>query len=58
MYVLVEESGPDHDKQFVTEITIGGRPSGRGTGRTKKAAEQAAAMAALVELEARGGGVA
>jgi ribonuclease-3 len=56
VYALVSESGPDHDKQFVTEITIGGRPSGRGTGRTKKAAEQAAAMAALAALEASGGG--
>jgi ribonuclease-3 len=54
-YVLVSESGPDHDKQFVTEITIGGRPAGRGSGRTKKAAEQAAAMAALATLDGRGG---
>jgi ribonuclease III len=49
-YTLVEESGPDHDKRFVSEIAIGGRPCGRGIGRTKKMAEQAAAMQALAGL--------
>ncbi|HLK12001.1 MAG TPA: ribonuclease III [Candidatus Binatia bacterium] len=49
-YTLVEERGPDHDKSFVSELTIGGRPYGRGAGRTKKVAEQAAAMEALAAL--------
>jgi len=46
-YTLVEESGPDHAKRFVSEITIAGRMRGRGVGRSKKTAEQAAAMEAL-----------
>lgn len=49
-YTLVEESGPDHEKQFVSEIVIAGRTRGRGTGRSKKIAEQAAAMEALAAL--------
>jgi ribonuclease-3 len=49
-YTLVEESGPDHDKKFVSEIGIGGRTWGRGVGRSKKLAEQAAAMEALTTL--------
>ena len=50
VYTLIEESGPDHDKQFVSEIVIDGRPCGRGVGRSKKMAEQAAAMEALAAL--------
>ncbi len=49
-YTLVEESGPDHAKRFVSELTIAGRPYGRGVGHTKKAAEQSAAMQALATL--------
>ncbi|TMA66408.1 MAG: ribonuclease III, partial [Deltaproteobacteria bacterium] len=51
LYTLVEESGPDHAKRFVSEIALGGRCYGRGLGRTKKAAEQAAAGEALAALE-------
>jgi ribonuclease-3 len=51
VYTLVEESGPDHEKRFVSEIAVGGRSCGRGIGRSKKMAEQAAAMAALAALE-------
>ena len=46
-YTLVEESGPDHDKHFVVELTIANRTWGRGEGRSKKSAEQAAAREAL-----------
>jgi len=49
-YTLAEESGPEHEKRFVSEIAIGGRWFGRGVGRTKKTAEQAAAMQALAAL--------
>jgi len=49
-YTLVEESGPDHEKQFVSEIAIAGERLGRGVGRSKKTAEQAAAMEALATL--------
>ena len=50
MYSLVEESGPDHDKRFVSEITIAGRTWARGAGRSKKVAEQAAAMETLATV--------
>jgi len=49
-YTLVEEHGPDHAKQFVSELVVSGRTLARGEGRTKKAAEQAAAMRALGTL--------
>jgi ribonuclease-3 len=46
-YELVSESGPDHNKLFEFEVRINGVPSGRGSGRTKKEAEQMAACKAL-----------
>ncbi len=46
-YVLAEESGPDHNKLFTFEVLINGVASGRGSGRTKKEAEQMAACRAL-----------
>jgi ribonuclease-3 len=53
-YRLVSESGPDHDKFFVTEIAMGGKVLGKGRGKTKKQAEQEAAKEALSELQQRG----
>ncbi|MBT2216725.1 ribonuclease III [Virgibacillus dakarensis] len=46
-YNVVEEKGPSHDKEFVSEVVIKGKTSGRGIGRTKKEAEQRAAKDAL-----------
>ena len=46
-YVVIEESGADHDKTFVIEAQLDGKPLGRGTGKSKKQAEQAAAFEAL-----------
>jgi ribonuclease-3 len=46
-YLLVEESGPAHDKVFKYEVHINSNPVGTGTGRSKKEAEQAAAKEAL-----------
>ena len=46
-YELVEESGPDHDKRFVVEVHLNSNVIGRGEGRSKKNAEQAAAKMAL-----------
>ena len=42
-YELLREEGPDHNKSFEVCVKLGGREIGRGTGRTKKAAEQVAA---------------
>jgi ribonuclease-3 len=47
----VTERGPDHAKQFSAEVEIGGR-RGRGEGRSKKQAEQAAAQMAWEALVA------
>lgn len=46
-YVLVAESGPDHNKRFTTEVYINSNKVGRGSGRSKKEAEQNAAREAL-----------
>lgn len=55
VYRIVSESGPDHDKHFITEIAVGGKVLGRGEGKTKKQAEQQAAKKALSELQKSGG---
>lgn len=55
VYNVVEESGPDHEKIFTVEVRIQGDLAGRGIGRTKKGAEQAAAGGALGLLEALSG---
>ena len=49
-YQLVGESGPDHDKHFDVEVSLNGQVIGRGTGSSKKRAEQMAAKAALEKL--------
>lgn len=46
-YELIDEYGPEHDKHFIVEVIINGKPSGQGTGHNKKTAEQQAAYAAL-----------
>ncbi len=51
VYKLVAESGPDHEKRFVTEIFVGGKVLGRGEGKSKKQAEQEAARQALARLQ-------
>ena len=50
-YELVSESGPDHDKSFTVELRLNGKVVGRGTGSSKKRAEQDAARAALETLQ-------
>jgi ribonuclease-3 len=46
----VEEEGPDHAKRFRASVQVGGRLLGRGEGRSKKQAEQAAARVAWADL--------
>ena len=48
-YELLREEGPDHDKLFEVRALVGNREVGRGTGRTKKAAEAMAAYRAILE---------
>ena len=49
-YVLVGESGPDHDKKFDVEVKLNGNVIGTGSGSSKKRAEQDAARAAMEKL--------
>ena len=49
-YVLVGESGPDHDKKFDVEVKLNGNVVGTGSGSSKKRAEQMAARAAIENL--------
>ena len=56
-YSITRERGPDHEKQFDAAVSLQNRELGRGSGRTKKQAEQEAARRALSALEAAGEGV-
>ena len=50
-YDVIDEQGPPHDRVFSVSATIEGAELGRGSGRSKKDAEQDAAQAALEALE-------
>jgi ribonuclease-3 len=50
VYELVGESGPDHDKVFEVALLVEGNELARGSGRSKKVAEQCAAALALDTL--------
>jgi ribonuclease III len=49
-YMVISETGPDHDKRFETSLKIGERLIATGMGKSKKEAEQFAAKMALEEL--------
>ena len=49
-YALVGESGPDHDKHFLVQVSLNGSVVGSGEGKSKKRAEQDAARAAIEKL--------
>ena len=46
-YELIDEFGPAHDRTFEVQVTFNGLVLGRGVGKSKKAAEEAAAKDAL-----------
>jgi ribonuclease-3 len=52
-YRVIREHGPDHSKTFEVETDLRGEVVGRGIGRSKKDAEQAAAKLALDALSRR-----
>jgi ribonuclease-3 len=52
VYHVISESGPDHQKTFRVEVRIAGQVTAAGCGKTKKEAEQSAAIAALIQLGA------
>ena len=51
-YRVVDQSGPDHERIYTVELIIGEVAYARGSGRSKKDAEQAAAREALPLVEA------
>jgi ribonuclease-3 len=54
---VIEDEGPDHEKTFTAQVQVGGTLYGRGTGRSKKEAEQQAAETAYREIVAERGTV-
>ncbi len=52
-YVLAGEEGPDHDKKFYVDVLIGDKVVARGSGHTKKGAEQEAAYRAIIALKGK-----
>ena len=52
-YLVVSVSGPDHDRMFECTVHHGGAELARGQGKSKKAAESEAALAALATLRAK-----
>jgi len=49
-YHIFKEEGPDHDRTFTVDVMLNNVRHGRGTGKNKKEAEQAAASEALEKL--------
>lgn len=49
-YRIVDERGPAHEREFVSEVSMDGTVLGKGSGRSKKEAEQQAAAQALAKL--------
>jgi ribonuclease-3 len=49
-YHVIESTGPEHDKRFTVEVKVGDTLLGRGSGKSKKAAESEAARVALEKL--------
>ena len=54
-YNLLRDEGPDHDKIFYMEVELNGEAVASGVGKSKKAAAQQAAQAALQKLQTNGG---
>jgi len=52
-YRIIKESGPDHAKQFVAQVSHNQKVIGEGTGKSKKDAEQQAARQALERIYGR-----
>jgi ribonuclease-3 len=50
-YRTASEEGPAHDRSFIAVAEVSGEELGRGEGKTKKAAEQEAALHALDTLD-------
>jgi ribonuclease-3 len=55
IYVIVDVSGPDHERTFIAEVRVDGLVLGSGRGGSKKIAEQAAAREAFRRLQENAG---
>jgi ribonuclease-3 len=51
VYTVVEAKGPDHQKRFISQVSIAGKLYGSGEGPSKKSADQAAAFQTLTMLQ-------
>jgi len=51
VYTVVEARGPDHQKIFISQVSIAGKQYGRGEGQNKKGPDQAAALQTLELLK-------
>jgi ribonuclease III len=50
IYQVVESSGPPHDPTFTVEVRVSGKRAAKASGKSKRAAEQAAAATLMSEL--------
>jgi ribonuclease-3 len=50
IYQTVKESGPDHEKVFVVQVSVPGIITGKGKGNSKREASKQAAKQALEEI--------
>jgi len=55
VYTVIEAKGPEHQKLFISQVSIAGKPYGRGEGQNKKSADQAAALQTLEMLRLENG---
>jgi len=46
-YIVIDESGPDHDREFTIKVLVDGLEAGRGKGKSKQLAQQSAAQFVL-----------
>jgi len=51
IYKVIDEIGPDHDKNFKVEVFVGNKLKATGQGSSKNRAQQAAASSALLALK-------
>jgi ribonuclease-3 len=53
-YKVIDESGPDHDREFTITVLINGKEAGKGKGKSKQTAQQLAAQSVLDHPEKMG----
>jgi ribonuclease-3 len=49
-YIIIDETGPDHDKTFISEVLINNVPLAKGQGKSKKESQMEAAKKALEKI--------